>query len=116
MRSASQCRDEQVEITIAIDIDKQSACGMKSRQSNTRSSSHVFKSPASEISVQRVGAGDRAEVKIAQAIAIEVSGGHSGSVHVIVVLDDLAWRQRIGAGNSGVLRRQFSESHRASCL
>ena len=101
---------DQIEIAVPVHIRKRRARRMPPCPADARRGGHVFKLPVAEISIKGVRPGDRAEVNIAPAVAIEIAQRNAGALHEIVVLHDQPVVENVHETDARLRAGQLSEA------
>ncbi len=110
VRAAAEGIDQQVEVTVAIDIGKDGPGRFQAVAGDTGGLRHFFKPSAAQISIEGIGATEATEIEIAPAIAIDITGGHAGAIDEDLVEGGLIVGQEVGELNSGNIWRQQGEA------
>src|SRR5579859_6487520 len=67
------CRDDQVQIAIAVNVHERRPDGMLSRTSDAGTRSNILEAPVAQITIEHVRPVDGAKIKVAQTIAIHIA-------------------------------------------
>ena len=102
--------DEQVHVTIAVDIGENGAATTLAIAGHARLPGHVLEFPVSQVLVERVSSIQTAEINVRQAVIVIISGGNSGSVVEHSIGRAGFFVQRIGKCDSRLLRREECKS------
>lgn len=95
--------DEQVEVTIAIKVGEGGSGGgpALAGEADAGGIGDIGEAVVPEIAIEAVGAGDGAEVEVAEAVAIDITGGDAGAVHEVLVAEDEGGGEVIGEVDTG---------------
>src|ERR1044071_9601012 len=111
--SVAQTRDEQIQFAVAIDISENSAGRILPRAAHSRSGRHIFELPVAQIAIERVVCIQTAKVEIAQAIAVDITRRHAGSVQKIPIDNGARFGNVIAEANPKSGRFELNESNLA---
>ena len=78
--TAAQRIDYQVQVAVAVDVSKNRSGGIQLRTGHSSNRGNVLKFPISQVAIERIRSIQSAEVKIAQSVAIHVTGSHARAI------------------------------------
>src|SRR5262249_32795282 len=83
----AQSGDQQIEITVAIDIDQDSSGAVLVRAGHTGVRCDIFEFPVSEVSVKNVWIIETAKVNVATPVAINIAQSDSRATEQVSICD-----------------------------
>ena len=114
-RAVAHGVDDEIKIAIPIEIHHRGTGRRQAFARDARLSGHVHELPVAEISIERVRAGEPAEIDIAQPVAIHIARRDPGSIEQNLVCEVTPLRQKIRERNaSGCGRHQREPRLRTS--
>ncbi len=109
-RAAADGIDEQIEITIRINVGKGCAGGKLAGAGDAGAGGDVLELPAAEVAIEGVVTLKTADIDVAEAVAVDIPEGETGAVLGDAVDGDRARGKDIRESKAGVLRGATTEA------
>ena len=103
-RTATEAVDQQVEVSVSVEVGEVATGGILIRTSNTRTGRDVFKTPVAEVAVENVVALKAAEIDIDAPVPIDVAQGDARTQFQQTVPGDSGFSQMVGETEAGQRR------------
>jgi hypothetical protein len=101
---AAERGDEQIEIPVAIDIDKRRAKSVSPFELDAALASDVLEFPVAEVPVERAWTADPGEEDVHQSVAVDISQGNPGAESKVAILEDGVFRHVVDEPNAQLFR------------
>jgi hypothetical protein len=95
---------------ISVEIGEHSACRVLVRAVHSRPGSDILESKSAQIPVKGIGTFQATEIEVAQAVAVDITGGDSRAVLEDPIARDCLFSEMICERESGHARSQRRES------
>ena len=105
-----QCRHQEIQITVAIDVGEGGPGGEAIRGRHTRQLGYVFEPPAAEVSVQHVGTIQTGEIDVYEPITVYIPQCDTRSVEEKLVPEELLFGESVCKRDAGFGRLQLTQS------
>jgi hypothetical protein len=100
-RTATEAVDQQVEVSVSVEVGEVATGGILIRTSNTRTGRDVFKTPVAEVAVENIVAFKAAEIDIDAPVPIDVTQGDARTQFQQTVPGDSGFSQMVGETEAG---------------
>ena len=106
----SECGDEEIQATVAVDVRERCARGVAAGRAYPRLFGHVFEAPSAQIPVESVGALQARKIQVGKSVTVVVPHCHTRAHEQVVMLDGRDPRQSIPEVHACAAGRHLGES------